>query len=122
MGSLEPLQEAYREVLHLGAEILKLMQSMPSDEEMEQVLRLVDQRELATQRATERFHPDLRDQVRPDLAAILQQQRAIDLQFTKLREQVQSTFQEAQQARSAMEGVKRILKTDPQARWINELL
>lgn len=122
MASLEPLQGAYREVLHLGAEILKLMQSMPSDKEMEQIVRLVDQREQATQRATELFQPELRNQVRSDLAAILQQQRAIDLQFAKLREQVQATFQETQQARSAMEGVKRILKTDPQARWINELL
>lgn len=116
------LREAYSEVSRIGDELLKALQGAPTAETLDLVDRLLEARDAATQQTIALFQAGDQEEFRQELQALLQQQRAIETQMSQMQSRVQSSSTELQKARSAMGGVRRILKTSPRSRWVNEIL
>lgn len=110
----------YEETLRLGEELLKVLQEAVTDEGLARMEQLIEARALVAQRTTELFEPGFQIELQAELKAILQQQRALDAQISKAQGDLQAESLQVNQSRTAMEGVRRALKTTPRSRWLNE--
>lgn len=99
---------------------MKALQPPLTDEGLTLVEQLIDQRAVVIDQTDRQFEPAFRADLQAEIKALLQQQRALEMQLVKVQGALRASSDQAGQARGAMEGVRRTLKTEPRSRWINQ--
>lgn len=115
------LAACYAEARRLGEELLPLLRPPLSDEGLEQIDSLIAQREAAMEQAGEVLAGGvLLGELRSALEDLLDQQRAIELQFQQVLTALRTSSVQAQTTRATMTGVERVLGSQIKSRWVDE--
>ena len=96
--------------LNLGEQLLQLLQEPLTDERLDQVEALVHARQKALEAVS--ALPGGTGEDRDELAALAQQQRALEAQFGRMMAAIEQEVRGSQSTRANLEGFRRLMKSD----------
>lgn len=114
------LQDAYRQAYKLGEELLKVLREAPTPAVVDRVDELVSRRNEAVQAAVALFQPGDQEQFREHLAALTQQQQALDAEMRRFVGELEKSAQAAGQTRSAVRDARQMMGANRRGRLLDE--